>query len=59
MKYRKKNKDKWWWECKKHYISEKDSVWNPATSNCKIGNYFASIIDYSTIFCDEVIKIKK
>ena len=40
------NNDKWRWECKKHYICEKDSAWNSATCNSKIGNYLASIIDY-------------
>ena len=31
-------------------------VWNPATCNCENGKYLASIIDNSTIICDELIK---
>ena len=54
---RKCNSDQWWTNdkcqcgCKKHHICEKDYVWNPATCNC-----LASIMDDSTIICDEVIK---
>ena len=34
----------------------KDYVWNLATYNCENGKYLASIMDDSTIICDEVIK---
>ena len=37
-------------------MCEKDYVWNPATCNCENGKYLASIMDDSTIICDEVIK---
>ena len=40
---------------KKHYICEKDYIWNPVTCNCKNGKYLASIIDNSVITCDEII----
>ena len=36
--------------CKKYY------VWNPTTCNCDNGKYLASIMDDSTIICDEVMK---
>ena len=50
------NDDKCRCECKKHQICEKDYVWNLATYNCENGKYLASIMDDSTIICDEVIK---
>ena len=49
------NNNKCWCECKKYNISEKDYIWNPATCNCENGKYLASIMDDSTIICDEVI----
>ena len=39
----------------KHYICEKDYIWNPATCSYKKSKYFASIIDDSVITCDEII----
>ena len=30
--------------------------WNPCTCSCENGKYLASIIDDSTIICDEVIE---
>ena len=50
------NNDKCWCECKKHYLCQNNSVWNPATCNCENGKYLASIMDDSTIICDEVIE---
>ena len=56
------NSNQWWnndkcqYECKKHNVSEKDYVWNPSTCNCENDEYLASIMDDSTIICDEVIK---
>ena len=38
------------------HLCEKDYVWNPATCNCENEKYLASIMDDSTIICDEVIK---
>ena len=35
----------------------KDYVWNPATCNCENGKYLASIMDDSTIICDNDEKI--
>ena len=42
-------------ECKKHYICEKDYVWNPSACICEKGKYLASIMDGSAIICDEII----
>ena len=49
------NNDKCRCKCKKHYIYEKDYIWNPATCSRKNGKYIASIIDNSVITWDEVI----
>ena len=46
-------------ECKIYHICEKYYIWNPATCNCKIGKYFASIIDDSVIKCDEIIDMEE
>ena len=35
---------------------KKDYVWNPATCNCENGKHLGSIMDDSTIICDEVIR---
>ena len=43
-------------QCKKHHISEKDYVRNPATCNCENGKYLASIMDDSVITCEEIIE---
>ena len=48
------NIDKCWCECKKYHKCEKDYVWNPATCNCENGKYLASIMNDSTIICDEI-----
>ena len=59
---KKCNLNRWWnsdicrYECKKHHICEKEYVWNPSTCNCENGKYLASIMDYSAIMCDEIIK---
>ena len=37
-------------------MCEKDYVWNPATCNCENGKYLASIMEDSTITCNEVIE---
>ena len=50
------NNDKCWCECKKHYLCQNNYVWDPATCNCENGKYLASIMDDSTIICDEVIE---
>ena len=50
------NNDKCWCECKKRHVREKDCVWNSATSNCENEKYLASIMDDSTIMCDEIIE---
>ena len=58
----KKCKSDQWWnnnkcrcECKKLHECEKDYVWNPARIRYENGKYWASIMDYSAIICDEVI----
>ena len=40
----------------KHYIREKDYVWNRAACNYENEKYVASIMDDSAIICDEVIE---
>ena len=56
------NSNQWWnnnkcqCECKKHNVCEKDYVWNPSTCTCQNDKYLASIMNDSTIICDEVIK---
>ena len=52
------NSNKCWCKCKKHYICEKDYVWNPSTCNCQNRKYLANIIDDSAIVCDEVIDVE-
>ena len=46
------NKDKYRCECKKHYVCEKDCIWNPATYSYENRKYLASIMDDSPITCD-------
>ena len=50
------NNDKSRCECKKIHVYEKDYVWNPSKCICENQKYLASIIDNSTIICDEVMK---
>ena len=56
------NSDQWWnndkcrCDCKIRYLSEKDCVWNPATSNCENGKCLAGIMDDSAITCDEIME---
>ena len=40
---------------KKRHVYGKDSVCNPATSNCENEKHLASIMDDSAIICDEII----
>ena len=59
---RKCNSEQWWnnnkcrCECQKHHVCEKDYAWNPAMCNCKNGKYSASIMNNSTMTCDEIIE---
>ena len=39
----------------KHYVCEKDHIWNPSTSSCKNGIYLESIIDKSVTTCVEIV----
>ena len=41
----------------KHDICEKDYIWNPSICICENQKYLASIMDNSTIICDEVIDV--
>ena len=56
------NSNQWWnddkcqCQCQKCHICEKDYVQNPSTCSCENGDYLASIMDDSTIICDEVIE---
>ena len=49
------NNEKYWCECKKRHICEKDYIWNPTTCSCENGKYSSSIMDDSAITCDEII----
>ena len=58
---RKCNWGQWWnnkcrHEQKKHHLCEKGVVWNLATCNCENGKYLASIVDDSSIICDEFME---
>ena len=46
---------KYWCECKRRHVCEKDYIWNPATWSCENGKYLANIMDDSPITSDEVI----
>ena len=50
------NNDRRWCESKKHHVCEKDYIWNLATCSCENGKYLASIMDNSSIICDEVME---
>ena len=50
------NNNKYWCECKKRHVYEKDYVLNPDTCSCENGKYLASTMDNSAIMCDEVIE---
>ena len=55
----KSNNDKCHCECKnpgKHFVCEKDYIWNPATRSCENGKYLASITDDSVITRDEIME---
>ena len=43
---------------KKLHTYEKDYICNPATCDCENGKYLASITDYSTMTCDEIIAVE-
>ena len=49
------NNDEYRYECKKHYICEKDDIWNSAACSCN-GKYLASIVDDSVITRDAIIE---
>ena len=53
------NPDQWWRIDKKRHLCEKDYVWNPGTCNCENGKYLASIMDDSSIMCNEIIESYK
>ena len=42
------------WVLKTSCMWKKKIVWNPATCSCKNGKYLASIMDDSSITCDEI-----
>ena len=54
------NSDQWrnnnncWCKCKKHHLSEKYYVWNPATCSCENGKNLGSVMDDSAIMCNEL-----
>ena len=58
---KKCNSNQWWYNskclcwCKNAHVNKKDYIWNPATCSCQNGKYLASIMDDSTITCDEII----
>ena len=51
------NNNKFWCECNKHLICEKDYIWNPSTCSCENEKRLASIMDDSLFTCDEVIEL--
>ena len=53
------NNDKRRCECKRHYIREKDYIWDHATCSCKNCKYLASNTDDSVVTCDEIIEVTK
>ena len=48
------NNGKFWCECKKRHVCERDYIWNLSTCCCQNGKKLASIVDDSAITCDEV-----
>ena len=36
------NNDKYWCECRKCHVCEKDYIWNPATWICENGKHFTN-----------------
>ena len=61
---RKCNSNLWWnnnycWcKCRKHHISEKDYIWNPATYSFQNGKYLTSIIDDSVVTWDGTVDVE-
>ena len=59
---KKCNSNQWWnnkrcqCECKKIHVCEKDYIWNPRKCICENRKYLASIMDHSTIICDDIIE---
>ena len=49
------NNHKWWCDCEKRHLCEKEYIWNPSTCSCENGKYLASTMDDSAIMCDEII----
>ena len=58
---RKCNSGQWWndnkcrCECKKRYVCRKDYIWNPDKCSCENEKCLLSIMDDSTIMCNEAI----
>ena len=50
------NNDKCRCEYKKLHACKKYYIWNPSTCNCKNIRYLSSIMDDSTIMCNEIIE---
>ena len=51
-----------WCESKnpiKHYVCEKDYIWNPCSSACKIYKHLKSIIGDTVVTFDEIIESTK
>ena len=42
---------------KKNHVCKEDYVWDPSKCVCKNIKYLASIMDNSSIICDEVIEL--
>ena len=40
-------------------MCEQEYIWNTAVFSCENGKYLASIIDYSAITCDEIMKTEE
>ena len=49
------NNDNFRGQCKNRHFCKKDCIWNPAICSCESRKYLASLMDDSTIKCDESI----
>ena len=50
------NNNKYWCECKKRHVCEKDYIWNPAACSGENESYLARIMADSVITSDEIFE---
>ena len=53
------NNNKYWCECKKRHVCEKDYIWNPAACRGENESYLAWIMADSVITSDEIFEEAK